>query len=213
MICVWLERSWVAKAKIENDPSYKSIVDHRWPMQARLAQELHENAKVPLGPCGIDEAKQFQAYLSDYQINIVSKEYGDKIIYSGPEKEKIYLYMHNNHYDVITKMPGFFACSYYCHTCKKAYNNLDHHSCANACKCCRSLVNCPEVTWMPCNECHCLFKSQQCYDQHKQGRGEARSVCESLVRCGECRRTIPECEQAPIKHRCGLEKCRICKTT
>ena len=31
----------VTKAKLDNDPQYKSIVDHRRPMQARLAQELH----------------------------------------------------------------------------------------------------------------------------------------------------------------------------
>ena len=118
----------VAKAKLDNNPQYKSIVDHRRPMQRRLAQELHQNAGVPLGPCGIEQAKQFQAYLSEYQISIVSKEYGDKIIYTGPEKDKrIYLYMHNNHYDVITKMPGFFARSYYCHTCKKAYEHLEEH--------------------------------------------------------------------------------------
>ena len=119
--------------------------------------------------------------------------------------------MHNNHYDVINKMP-FFARSYYCHDCKKAYNNLGDHHCANSCKCCRSPVNCFEVTWMPCNECHRLFKSQECYDQHKQRRGRARSGCESLVRCGECGRTVRRYEQAPSKHRCGLERCRICKT-
>ena len=108
----------VAKAKLDNNPQDRQIRDHHGTMQARLALELHQNANVPLGPCGIDEAKQFQAYLADYQINIVSKEFGDKIIFSSPEKEKkIYLYMHNNH-DVITKMPGFFPRSYYCHLCK-----------------------------------------------------------------------------------------------
>ena len=64
----------VAKAKLDNDPQDRQIRDHRWPMQTRLAQELHQNAGVPLGPCGIEEAKKFQAYLADYQINIVSKE-------------------------------------------------------------------------------------------------------------------------------------------
>ena len=86
------------------------IVDHRRTMQTRVAQELHQNVGVPLGPCGIEEAKQFQTYLADYQISIVSNEDGNKIIYAGPEKDKkIYLYMDNNHYDVITKMPGLFA--------------------------------------------------------------------------------------------------------
>ena len=93
-------------------------------MQTRLAQELHTNAGVLLGPCGIEEAKKFQLHLSKYQINIVSKEYDNNIIYTGPDKnKKIYLYLHNYQYDVITKMPGFFARSYYCHACKKAYDH------------------------------------------------------------------------------------------
>ena len=103
----------------------------------RLAQELHQSAGVPLSPCGIEQAKLFQAYLMEYQINIVSKEYNNNIIYAGPEKDKrIYLCMHDNHYDVITKMPGFFRHHYYCHTCKKAYEHHEEHLCPNKCKCC-----------------------------------------------------------------------------
>ena len=56
----------VAKAKVDDKPQYKTIADHRWPMQTRMAQELHANADVPLGPCGIEEAKQFQTYLAEY---------------------------------------------------------------------------------------------------------------------------------------------------
>ena len=198
----------VAKAKLDNDPQYKSIVDHRGTMQTRLAQELHQNAGAPLGPCGIEEAKQFQAYLADYQISIVSKEYSNKIIYAGPEKDKkIYLYMHNNHYDVITKMPGFFARVYYCHTCKKAYNNQEEHRCPNAYKCCGFPSECPIVSWQTCQDCHRMFKGQQCYDQHKQFRGDARSVCQSLVKCTKCQKVVGRYKQLPEKHRCGLTKC------
>ena len=180
-----------AKAKLDNDHQYKYVADYRKPMQTRLAQELHQNAGVPLGPCGLEQAKQFQAYLTDYQINIVSKEYSNKIIFTGPEKEKkIYLYMHNNHYDVITKMPGFFACNYYCHTCKKAYNNQEEHRCPNACNCCGFPSECPIVSWQTCQDCHRLFKSQQCYQQHKQSRGDAQSVCQSLVKCMKCLKVV-----------------------
>ncbi len=137
----------VAKAKIDNDTRDRYIQNHQRPLQTRLAQELHQSAGVPLGPCGLDEAKQFQAYLIDYQINIVSKEYGNKIIYTGPEKEKrIYLYLHDNHYDVITTMPGFLARSYYCNTCKKGYNSRESHLCSNACRCCRFPDDCPIVS-------------------------------------------------------------------
>ena len=71
----------------------------------------------PVGPCGLDEVKQFQIHLTDHQINIVSKEHQNSILYSGPEKEKkIYLFLHDSHYDVITSMPAFFARKQYCHT-------------------------------------------------------------------------------------------------
>ena len=93
----------VAKAKLDNDPRDRQIRNHRRPMQTRLAQELHQNAGVALGPCGIEQAKQFQAYLADYQISIVSNEYGNKIIYAGPERDKrIYLYMHTT---IMTSSP------------------------------------------------------------------------------------------------------------
>jgi hypothetical protein len=57
---------------------------------------------------GLNEVKLFQTYLADYQINIVSKEHQNSIIFSGPEKDKIiYLFLHDNHYDVTTSMPAF----------------------------------------------------------------------------------------------------------
>ena len=65
----------VAKAKLDNDPQYTSIVNHRGTLQARLAHELHEQAGVPLGPCGIEEIKKFQAVLPGYQLNVVSKNF------------------------------------------------------------------------------------------------------------------------------------------
>ena len=40
----------VAKAKLESDPQDRQIRDHRRTMQTRLAQELHQNAGVLLGP-------------------------------------------------------------------------------------------------------------------------------------------------------------------
>ena len=55
-----------------------------------------------------------------------------------------------------------------------------------------------------------MFKSQQCYDQHKQFRGDARSVCQSLVKCTKCEKVVRRYKQLPEKHRCRLIKCWIC---
>ena len=79
-------------------------------MQTCLAPDLHQKANVSIGPCGLNEVKQFQTYLSEYQINIVSKDHQNSILYSGPEKDKkMYLFLHDNHYDVITSMPALFC--------------------------------------------------------------------------------------------------------
>ena len=120
----------------------------------------------------------------------------------GPEKGIIYLYMHNNDYDVITKMPGFFACNYYCHMCNKAYNNYEEHLCPNQCKCCRFFPICPKESWLTCQYCHRLFKSQQCFKQHRLSRGNVREVeamSRRLICCTKCQKIIRHCKQLPEK--------------
>jgi hypothetical protein len=201
----------VARAKIDKDSRDRQIRRSDRPLQARMARELHQKACVPIGPCGIEEVKQFQVYLSEYQINIVSKEYGDKIIYTGPEKEeKIYLYLHDKHYDVITTMPGFLARAYYCHTCKKGYSNREKHLCPGACQCCRFPGDCPIVSWIHCDECNRMFKSQACFDRHEQPNGNAKSVCAMLVKCSECHKVFSRYESDLEKHHCGMTKCPVC---
>ena len=118
--------------------------------------------------------------------------------------------MHNNHYDVITKMPGFFARHYYCHACKKAYDHLEDHVCPNKCKCCGFFPICPEESWRSCRNCRRQFKSQRCYDQHKQSKGGTRPICVRLIKCTKCGQHVPRYKQMPEKHRCGQKKCGIC---
>ena len=199
----------VAKAKIENDSRYYHIKDYRRPLQARLASDLHQKAGVPIAICGLDEVKLFQTYLSDYQINIVSKEHQNSIIFSGPEKDKmIYLFLHDNHYDVITSIPAFFARKRYCHTCKKGYDKVIDHACPNSCKLCY-FQNCPIVSWLPCADCMRVFKSQECFDRHKQTVGNAKSICGSLVKCPDCHTVVKRGRLR--QHHCGLTRCSTCK--
>ena len=56
----------VAIARIENDPKYHQISDGKGRIQLQRAFNLHRAANVPLGLCGLDEVKQFQAYLTNY---------------------------------------------------------------------------------------------------------------------------------------------------
>ena len=114
----------VAVAKIENPPNYRYLIHPKNSgPQEKKARELHEAANVPFGPCGIPEVEMFQKYLTNYEINIVSENHNSSIIYppkpsTNNNVTPIYLYLHDNHYDVITSMPGFLSTVYFCHKCK-----------------------------------------------------------------------------------------------
>ena len=66
----------IMKARCRKDDSvaghnqYKNIRQGR-PIQTRLAQALHVQAGVPLGPCGIPELQKFQEILPEYQIKVL----------------------------------------------------------------------------------------------------------------------------------------------
>ena len=159
----------VAIARIEKDPKYKHIRDSNRPLQRERAFDLHQAANVPLGPCGLNEVELFQQYLTNYQIIVVSGDHDNSIIYppqsSGTdEKPTISLYLHDNHFDVITKLPGFLCRSYFCFRCHKAYSNTTDHICSSMCRSCRGFGCVLEGEGIVCSECKRLFKSQRCYD-------------------------------------------------
>ena len=172
--------------------------------------DLHRAANVPLGLCGLDEVKQFQEYLTNYEITVLSGDHGDSIIFpSEPgDKQPIYLYYHNKHFDVITKMPGFLAVCYFCHKCRKTYSNACDHMCPAMCKSCRSF-ECVFEEWIECNECERWFKSRACYDHHKEPIGAGRSVCQVIRKCEECGKAMDIRKLNPKYHICG-RKCKTC---
>ena len=205
----------VSIARIENDPKYKHISDSRRPLQRERALDLHEAANVPLGPCGIDEIKLFQNYLTNYQIIVVSGDHNNSIIYppqppGTDEKPIISLYLHANHFDVITSLPGFLSRSYFCQRCHKSYNNTTDHLCAAMCRSCRAFGCVLEGDGIVCNQCHRVFKNQACYDQHKESMdGGGRYVCEVIRECEKCGKVMDVRKIKDGGHDCG-KKCRTC---
>ena len=200
----------VAVARIEKDPKYNQIKRTKGRIQLDRALDLHQAANVPLGLCGLDEVKLFQKYLVNYEITIVSGEHVDSIIYppNPGDKQPIYLYYHNKHFDVITKMPGFLSVRYFCHKCRKTYCKTTDHTCPAMCKLCRSF-ECVFEEWVECNECERKFKSRACYARHKEPVGAARSVCQTIRRCEKCGKVMDVRKMNPKHHICG-RKCKTC---
>ena len=205
----------VAVARIENDPKFNQIRRSDRDVQLERALQLHQAANVPLGPCGIDEVKLFQNYLFNYQIIVVSGDHNGSIIYppqppGTDEKPIISLYFHDNHFDVITKLPGFLNKSYFCRRCHKCYSSTSDHLCPAMCRSCRGFGCVLEGDGIVCNECDRLFKNQACYDHHKEPiNGGGRPMCEVIRKCEKCGKAMDVRKIKDGGHDCG-KKCRTC---
>ena len=206
----------VARAKTDNDPRYAQIQRSDRPLQREKAFDLHEAANVPLGPCGLNEVALFQQYLTDYQIMVISGDHNNSVIYppqsSGTdEKPHLTLYLHGNHFDVINSVPGFLGRSYFCFRCYKAYDCTTDHLCTNMCRSCRGFGCVIENDGIVCRECKRLFKSQSCYDRHKNEpiNGGGRTVCQSIRECEKCGKSMDTRKIRDGGHICG-RKCRTC---
>ena len=206
----------VSIARIEKDPKYGQISKSDRHIQLDRALDLHQAANVPLGPCGIDEVKLFQNYLTNYQIIVVSGTHNNSIIYppkppGTDEKPIISLYFHNNHFDVITSIQGFLSKSYFCRRCHKCYNCTTDHLCPAMCRSCRAFGCVLEGDGIVCNECDRVFKNQACYDHHKDEpiNGGGRTVCEAVRKCEKCGKAMGVEKIKEGGHICG-KKCRTC---
>ena len=209
----------VSIARIEKDPQYDQIrKPTRYNIQRERARDLHQAANVPLGPCGLKEVDLFQQHLANYQIIIVSGDQNNTIIYpphppANPNPEKsIYLYYQANHFDVITKLPGFLNTNYFCHLCHKGYDHTADHLCDGMCKSCRGVGCTIEDNGMTCQECDRFFKNQVCYERHKQEpiNGGGRTVCQAVRKCPTCRKSMDV--RKLRNHLCvDNKKCPTCK--
>ena len=208
----------VSIARIEKDPRYNHIKESSRPIQRERAFDLHEAANVPLGPCGLKEVDLFQQHLVNYQIIVVSGDQDNAIIYpphppTNPNPEKsIYLYYQANHYDVITKLPGFLNTNYFCHQCHKGYDHTTEHFCIDMCRSCRGFGCFIQDNGITCKECDRLFKNQVCYDRHKQEPidGGGKTVCEKIRKCPKCHHSMDV--RKISGHQCtDNKKCPTCK--
>ena len=188
-------------------------------LQETEAKKLHKEAEVPISLFGstLEDVKRFSKHLK-VEINIVDGDQFNEIIFTCEATNSgrhIYLLKNQNHYDVITSMPGFLCKDYYCHECKKPYTQRDKHKCPTKCIACfKSFPNGKKCSLPPitCDECNRSFFGLECFEEHKRDRSEGYKpdiVCEKVAKCLKCDRTIKE---MPLKdHICGHSKCSNCK--
>ena len=218
----------VAKARVDPHPKWESIRKGK-PLQRTLALALHDDARVPPGPCGYDALTQFSQApsLAGYQILLVDAARSFHITTFGALQDKqLILLHHQGHYDVITKLPGFFGSSYVCAHCWKPYNTEGHHRChkKKQCGACRQ-KECPDFqaayprgqkATRRCQQCHRHFFGDTCFQMHlvkdptgKPASNSQSTICSQRRRCPACRKQNVGLDQIE-KHRCYYIDCPSC---
>ncbi|XP_078576400.1 uncharacterized protein LOC144862027 [Branchiostoma floridae x Branchiostoma japonicum] len=213
----------VAKAKIDKHPEWNNIRQGR-KKQTELAEALHEQAGVAKGPCGLEEIKAFQSFLTGYQIIVVSQSQLNEIVYRGPLNEKkLILYLckdqtsepggatnKKSHYHVITSMSGFLEQNCFCWICERGYSDVRKHKCENVCKTCEGRGCAPfddsRFDWQHCDKCNRFFRSKMCLHNHTLPNKNGVTVCERKVRCENCSQTYLREDS----HVCWTHKCKHC---
>lgn len=166
---------------------------------------------MPLRKCDLDDVKTFQLALPGYQIHIVSKESFNAIVYQGSEAEnKIYLYHHDNHYDVITTMSGFLNRSYFCQKCHKGYDHKEKHICNEPCYLCQKCHKDQSEDCQYCSTCNRHFKNKTCLQLHAKVSSQGNSTCQTYYRCRLCSTTVNRNKSRQL-HVCGHKYCDTCK--
>ena len=218
----------VAKARLDQHPKWSSI-RHGGKLQRTLALELQHEAKVPLGPCSYDALTAFSAApsLANYQIILADAHRSFHITTFGDTQDKQLILLHDHdHYDVITRLPGFFGSSYVCAHCWKPYNTQGEHRCnkKKQCGACRQ-KECPDFqaayprgqkATRRCQQCHRDFFGETCYQTHlvkdhagKPVTNPQSSVCFLRRRCPNCLKQDVGVERIQ-RHQCYYVDCPSC---
>ena len=222
------EPSWSPK-RVDQHPKQRAIQRGEGPLQRRLAWDLHDEAKVPLGPCSYDALTAFSKApsLAGYQIILVDAHRSYHITtYGDPQDKPLILLHHKGHYDVITRLPGFFGSSYVCAHCWKPYNTEGQHRC-NKKKQCRACCQkeCPDFqaayprkqkATQRCHSCHRDFFGKTCLQAHvgkdhtgKPAANQESSVCFRRRRCPTCFKQNVGLDQI-ARHQCYYVDCPSC---
>ena len=217
-----------AKARVDQHPKYNSIRKGTQ-LQRRLAWDLHDEAKVPLGPCSYDALTAFSKApsLTGYQIILVDAHRSYHITTYGPLQDKQLILLHDHdHYDVITHLPGVFGSSYVCAHCWKPYDHEGHHRCnkKKQCGACRQ-KDCPDFqaayprhqkATQRCQQCHRDFFGHTCLQAHvgkdhtgKPAAKQESSVCFRRRRCPTCFKQNVGLDQI-ARHQCYYVDCPSC---
>ena len=178
---------------------------------------------VPLSACGYPELQKFalKPSLYDYQLLVIDETRSYRVDAFGPPQDKHLVLLYNQqHYDVVTSLPGIFGTNYFCGRCLKPYDNEGQHACENNPDQCPT---CLQNVWsdyrvvkaqrctasLRCDRWKRTFYGETCLLQHfsRSYKGKVvdamnDSVCTHKRKCVTCQKLMVGIKKQH-KHECG----------
>ena len=199
-----------APAKRKRTPWHEKVRRYA-SVQVRLAKELLAEAGIGADePCGLPEWEKFQSVLSkkNFSLVVVSRDSFNTVVYHGGDGKLVCLYLADNHYSVITRLPAFLGARYVCGHCFGRSRSAAHHRCKLSCEFCGGKSTCGwEGDGEFCSACGITFRNATCLAGHV-----ARGICDVRVACPTCGKWYKKklASGAEGVHTCGHDYCPVC---
>jgi hypothetical protein len=152
----------------------------------------------------LNDLKNVEDFLQDYQFIVISGDDHFEFLYSGPTKNiKLFLLYYNNHFYPILSMPAFYNKKYYCEICFHPYDShFEKHKCnANSvCELCKKRY-CIKNNPIQCSYCLKFSNNNDCLIRHQT------EYCYKLKICSVCSKFMS------WRHVCDNQRwCKFCKS-
>ena len=199
-----------APAKRKGTPCHEKVRRYT-SVQVRLAKELLAEAGIGADkPCGLPEWEKFQSVLSkkSFSLVVVSRDSFNTVVYHGGDGKLVCLYLADNHYNVITRLPAFLGARYVCGHCFGRSRSAAHHRCKLSCEFCGGKSTCRwEGDGELCSACGITFRNATCLAGHV-----ALCICDVRVACVTCGKWYKKklASGAESTHTCGHDYCPVC---
>ena len=207
-------KDWETKNRDNKGNSHQKVWDrfkkNSGGILAQEAQKICRDAGVEYSEALSSDtfSKIQEKLLPYYQLIIVDGSTTDYIpLFKGDEAgRQIYLFLADNHYDLITKIHAMHKKDFWCHHCWTGFKEMGKHKCEQTCQCCRQPCACQlnegEEQMICYEKCHRAFNGSNCFKRHQDFK-----ICEKYKKCTAC-----EVEyQTRYEHECHKVYCKRCE--
>jgi len=211
-----IEKGQTEEERKKRKLQFKEFAHQRTKEFAKITDELMKKAGVNLlNRLGdYEDLKRFDSVIDCSIVVYDFTEGKQQIFFDSREKNfeapVLYLILKDQHFDFLKAPQPFFQARLKCDTCNKGIAYGRSHVCLSECIRCHTRCTAKEqmTERIHCTSCNLHFKSQMCFEQHKnEPKPGEQPRCRAVRKCKNCCLVYLTDKDA---HTCDFKFCRVC---